>query len=433
MTMIEKSYQEMSREELITQIVLLQQQLDQLNHIDQQRRQAEQRFAASEQRYQALTQNIALGLYRRVGGTGGKLVMVNAALVKMFRYESEDELLEVPITALYWDPSECIPFSAKMFKDRQVIREQLKMKRKDGSPIWVAVTATVIRDKASVYFDGIMEDITERKHIAAEKALQQQQLMQADKMITLGILVSGVAHEINNPNQFIASNVSPLQKSFADALPILDRYYQEHGEFLLGGGKYSRRREQIAQMFANIKTGSQRIKGIVDELRDYAREHPTDINETIHINSVLQSALALLANLLKKSTHKFTVSYGENIPGFKGDYQRIEQVLINLIQNACQALPDQESSLSVVSYFDGDRQEIVVEITDSGVGIAPEDLKHLKDPFFTTKRSQGGTGLGLSISGAIVDKHQGRLEFESDLGKGTCARLSLPALREDSL
>ena len=277
-----------------------------------------------------------------------------------------------------------------------------------------------------------MEDITERKQIEVEKQMRQQQLMQADKMITLGILVSGVAHEINNPNQFIVSNLAPLKRCMDDALPILERYYEDHGDFILGGRRYSHRKQQIPDMFANISKGSARIKNIVTELRDYARAHPTDSAELIHINSVVQSALALLANLIKQSTHHFQIQYVEAIPPMKGDYQRIEQVLINLIQNGCQALQDVEDTLSVRTYYDTDKEQVCVEIVDTGVGISPEDLKHILDPFFTSKRHTGGTGLGLSISSSIVEKHGGQLKFESELGKGTTVLLILPACVEES-
>lgn len=427
-------YEHLSRADLIAELQQLRVKADQFEQSHQKRREAEQRLSDSERRYQTLTQNIALGLYRRIAGTGGKLVMVNTALVRLFRYDSADELLGTPITDLYWDPSECIDFSVKMFKHRQVIRQELKMKRKDGTPIWIAVTATVIHgdDQAPAYFDGIMEDITERKQIEAEKKMRQQQLIQADKMITLGILVSGVAHEINNPNQFISSNLAPLKRCVDDALPILDRYHEEHGDFMMGGRRYSHRRKQIPDMFANIAKGSARIKKTVTELRDYAREQPMDATEVIHINSVVQSALALLANLIKQSTHHFNTQYGEGIPPLKGNYQHIEQVLINLIQNGCQALEDPKDSLSVTTYYDPAQQQICVEITDAGVGIAPEDLKHILDPFFTRKREKGGTGLGLSISSSIVQEHDGDLKFESQPGKGTTVLLSLPAYLEES-
>ncbi len=401
---------------------------NEIQRLQEKLNKTKQQLDTCRREYKTLTQNIALGLYRRTPGPEGKLIMVNDALVQMFDYDSASELIEAPITNLYWTPSECIQFSSKMLANQQVIKQELKMKRRDGSPIWVAVTATVVRDTEGnpECFDGVMEDITDKKKAEEEAALQQKQLMQADKMISLGILVSGIAHEINNPNQFITSHLAPLKKCWKDVLPILDKYHSEMGDFLMAGRKYSVRRDQIDSMFSNMEKGSERIKNIVSELRDYAREQPFAMNETIEINSVVHSALALLGNLIKKSTNQFSVSYGKNIAPIMGDYQRLEQVLINIIQNSCQALPDKERAISVATYGDSEDHHVVVEVTDEGVGISEQDLKHVKDPFYTTKRERGGTGLGLSISNSIVEKHRGELLFSSKVGKGTTVKLMLP-------
>lgn len=418
-----------SIEGLLGDIESLKDEISRLRSIELEHENAERRLRESEERYRLLTSNVPLGLYRRTCGSTGTMKMVNPAFVEMFGYENHDQLMEVPIRDLYWNPAECEEFSEKMFAHGEVIKKQLKMRKKDGSPMWIAVTTKMIWDENGKpqYFDGIMEDITDRKLAEEEAALRQQQLMQADKMITLGILVSGVAHEINNPNQFIASHIAPLEKAWKDAVPVLDKYKAENGDFMLGGVQYSVRREQLPAMFSGVRKGSERIKYIVDELRDYAREHPSDVTEVVHINNVVKSALALLANLIKKSTNHFTVSYGEHMPTVIADYQRIEQVLINLVQNACQALHDKDKAISVRTYFDRRRGAVVVEVEDAGAGIAPDDLKHIKDPFFTTKRDKGGIGLGLSISAAIVAKHQGVLQFESEIGKGTTVAMMIPA------
>ncbi len=388
----------------------------------------EEKLRESERRYQALAHNVPLGIYRRTCGSDGKLIMVNPALVQMFGYDSEEALNQVPVANLYYDPSECELFSSKLFEHEEVIKEQLKMKRLDGSPIWVAVTATVICDDDGkpIYFDGIMEDITEAKLSEDQETLRQQQLIQADKMISLGVLVSGVAHEINNPNQFIVSHIGPLKKIWDDALPILDRYYQENGDFVLGGQKFSLRKKRIPDIFKNVEEGTSRIKHIVDELRDYAREHPTDLSQGVCLNEVVRSALSLLKNLIKKSTDQFFVTYARNMPSFLGDYQRIEQVVINLVQNSCQAMQSGDRKISILTQQDEAHDSITVQINDTGGGISTENLARIADPFFTTRRTSGGTGLGLSISQTIVSRHGGSLEFESELGRGTTTKLHLP-------
>jgi two-component system, NtrC family, sensor kinase len=420
-----------SLEVLRTRIADLEKALKSASEADRKRAEAEERLRQSERRYEAMAENLPLGIYRRTCGPEGKLVMVNQALVKMFGYDTAAELLHLPMAKLYYYPDEREAFSRKLFSHREVIREELKMKKRDETAIWVAVTARIIcdNDGEPAFFDGIMEDITKRKEAEQVASLRQQQLLQADKMASLGILVSGVAHEINNPAQFIVSHIAPLKKVWEDVVPILDRYAEENGDFLLAGQSYWVRKGRVPDMFKNILEGTDRIKNIVNELRDYAKEHPANLKDLVDINAVLRSALSLLKNLIKKSTTQFFVSYGKDLPPLVGDYQRIEQVIINLIQNACQALEGDESKIAVTTYFDKTEETLVLQVDDTGCGILTENMGRLTDPFFTTKRSAGGTGLGLSISQTIVFEHGGELRFESEAGQGTTARMVLPPVR----
>ena len=269
-------------------------------------------------------------------------------------------------------------------------------------------------------------DITERKRAEQEAQLRQQQLVHADKMVSLGILVSGVAHEINNPNQFIMTHVIPLKKMWQDAEKILEKYYQENGDFMMGGREYSIRRKQIPEMFESITEGSKRIKIIVDELRNYAREHPSEINESVDCNDVVKAAVSLLTGQIKKATGNFSVTYTKNLPRIKGNHQKLEQVVINLLQNACQSLDSPEKAVRAQTKIDKKGQNVIIEIQDEGSGISPDNMAHIQDPFFTTKRETGGTGLGLSISSGIIEEHNGKLKFESDENRGTKVLLVLP-------
>jgi polar amino acid transport system substrate-binding protein len=121
------------------------------------------------------------------------------------------------------------------------------------------------------------------------------------------------------------------------------------------------------------------------------------------------------------------------LPTIRGNAQRIEQVVINLILNACQAFDDPEKGIALATRYDHDKGLVICTCRDEGEGIAPEHLPRLTDPFFTTKREQGGTGLGLSVSATIVQQHGGTLEFNSSPGQGTTATLSLPVDRKDNV
>jgi polar amino acid transport system substrate-binding protein len=210
--------------------------------------------------------------------------------------------------------------------------------------------------------------------------------------------------------------------------PILDRYYDDNGDFTLAGLKYSKARQRVPQLFENILEGSTRIKNIVKDLKDYARHDSTDLDQPVYLNSVLKHSLNLLANQVKKATDNFAVHYDHGRPTVRGNFQKVEQVIINLIQNSCEALPDKTCAITLTTRMNTDDGVAVFIVNDEGSGIAQEDLPHITDPFFTTKRDIGGTGLGLSVSHKIVREHNGSLEFQSRPGRGTRAVLTLPLM-----
>jgi len=257
-----------------------------------------------------------------------------------------------------------------------------------------------------------------------ELQLHQQQLIQADKMTSLGILVSGVAHEINNPAGLLLLNLPVLSEAHEDIREILEDHYREHGDFPFGGLSYSRMRDEIPAMLEEMGDGAKRIKRIVDDLKDFARQRDPDLSEMVDLNDVVETSIRLVDASIRKATCRFEVEYTRALPQIRGDAQRIEQVVINLILNACQALEDTSKAISLKT-----RQQagwVMLEVSDEGRGIDPDNLARLTDPFFTTKREDGGTGLGLSVSAGIVQEHGGSLDFDSNPGKGTRATLSLP-------
>ncbi|MCZ6646473.1 MAG: PAS domain S-box protein [SAR324 cluster bacterium] len=273
---------------------------------------------------------------------------------------------------------------------------------------------------------GWSEDITGRKKTEEQMKRQQLQLIHADKMASLGVLVAGVAHEINNPNTSIMLNVPLLQRIWDEAVPILEEYASRKGQFYLANIPFERAREEIPRLLAGIAGGSERVKQIVENLRNFGRLNESRELYEININEVVEYAVDLLESQIGKYTDCFTVQYGNNIPRFHGDFQEIEQVVINLINNACQSIPERQRGVSVSTKYNNGH--VIVTVTDEGVGIPEENLNRIMDPFFTTKADDGGTGLGLSVSFGIVKEHGGMLEFSSHLGKGTKATILLPAV-----
>ncbi len=267
-------------------------------------------------------------------------------------------------------------------------------------------------------------EVAERERAMEQLKKHQQQLIQADKMSSLGVLVSGVAHEINNPNALVLLNLPQLQRAWTDIAPLLENHYGLQGDFSVGRIPYSQMRDDIPDMLQEMYDSSSRIKHIVENLRNFSQRNDTPPMTGINLNLVAESAIQLLANPIKKATAHFRLELVKELPRVKGNQQRLEQIVINLLINACQALENPSQALTLRSDFSA--TEVWLEVEDCGCGIKPEFLSQLSDPFFTTRREAGGTGLGLSISSTIAKEHDGRLEFNSEPGLGTRARLILP-------
>lgn len=295
-----------------------------------------------------------------------------------------------------------------------------------GDEVPVLLSAAEVRD-ASGALEGVVcvaRDLRPQKAAEAEAARQQEHLIQADKLISLGILTSGIAHEINNPCALITLSAPLVQRAWGDAVPILDRFRDEQGEFVLAGLPYDEARLELPKLCMGIIDAARRIETIVGDLKDFARTSQPGSFALVDLGDVVEAALALVRPQVRRATERLEL---ELVPGLLvlGNKQRLEQVVVNLVQNACQSLPSPERPVAIRTRREGDA--VVVEVEDEGVGIAAADLKHICDPFFTTRREQGGTGLGLSVSAGIAEEHGGELRFESVLGRGTRARLVLPA------
>lgn len=277
----------------------------------------------------------------------------------------------------------------------------------------------------SFYIVWHTAQVEKKKKAAEERArMQQEQLFQAAKLASVGELVSGVAHEINNPITSIMLNAPIVEKIWKQAGPILDEHCKTHGDFLVGRMSYSRLSERMPTLLADIVDGATRVKNIVRDLKDFARETPPDMSDNVDANQVVKKSAALVANLIKKATDNFNVNYRDDLPLFKGNTQRIEQVVVNLLVNACHAIPEKIRALDVATEYES--EWVIIEIRDQGVGMSKDTIRKIRDPFFTTKREQGGTGLGLAISDRIVRDHGGRMEFESEPGLGTTVRVFFP-------
>lgn len=395
------------------------------------RKNAEQALRMSEQRYRHLLDSVTDYIYS-VQVSKGKAIKTEhgVACVNVTGYSSDEYNANPELwfkMVFEEDRKELIKILNKTLKGEPVQPFEHRILHKDGSTRWVRNTIVQRNDAAGnlIAYDGLISDITDRKRAEAIAESQKNQLMQAEKMVSLGILISGVAHEINNPNNFIMLNGRMLQKIWKDIEPILDEYSQKNHSLMLAGLSYPDEKEQIQRLLQSVQDGGKRIQKIVTSLKDFARLDTGGMRKGIKISEVINQSVIIVHNLIKHSTDRFVLEIDSDIPSIQGNFQKLEQVLINLITNSCQALQDRSKLLKIQAFREESKKQIHIKVIDEGKGISEEDMKYVFDPFFTTKRESGGTGLGLSISYAIIKDHQGELYFER-IREQTIAHITLP-------
>ncbi len=262
-----------------------------------------------------------------------------------------------------------------------------------------------------------------------EKARLRDQAARSAHLAALGELAAGVAHEINNPTGTILLDMPMLKDALDDLIPLLEKNCDVLQGEKIGGLPFDRFCQEAPLVIDEIYAGAERIKRIVEELKDFSKPTTGELI-SVDLNEVVSKAVSLVRNAIRNATDNFRENYAAAPLLFTGNPQRMEQVMVNLLINACHALPDKNSGISVETSLCEDRPCVQVVVRDEGVGIKPEIFKQITDPFFTTRRDTGGTGLGLSVSSRIVDEHKGALLFDSEPGAGTVVTVELPVSKK---
>lgn len=301
---------------------------------------------------------------------------------------------------------------------------------KDRKKLVVAIKCRPITFHFGTLLYCCFRDISDRLRLEQEAKLMETKLIHTNKMTSLGTLVSSVAHEINNPNNFIMLNSSLLKEAWADVVRILEDYAGERGDLKVAGLPFGEMKDAVGRLISGVMDGSRRIDAIVTGLKQFSQPQKTS-KGSIDVNTVVQMAASMLSSQIKKYTNRFDLDLDETIPKVWGNTQQLEQVVINLVLNALHALPGRECSVRVVSCFEKETGAVMIRVEDEGTGISSEVLARIKEPFFSTKVDSGGTGLGVYISHSIIKGHNGSLVFQSKEGQGTTAIISLPAAVED--
>lgn len=269
----------------------------------------------------------------------------------------------------------------------------------------------------------------EQQALIARLEEAHNQLLQSEKMASIGQLAAGVAHEINNPIGFVASNLSTMQQYAQTVVALVDGLAAlaplEAGG-LLEEHEWEYLREDMPALLDESGDGIRRVKQIVQDLKDFSHVDERAW-QYADLHKGLDSTLNIVANEVKYVAD-VERQYGE-LPEVECHASQLNQVFMNVLVNAAHAIKGGPRGRIVVRTSQPDADHVLIEFRDNGSGIAPQHLPRIFDPFFTTKPVGSGTGLGLSLSWGIVRDHGGRIDVESQVGEGTTFRIVLPVQR----
>jgi signal transduction histidine kinase len=259
---------------------------------------------------------------------------------------------------------------------------------------------------------------------------RQRQLVQTEKQASLGQLVAGIAHEINNPIQFIYGNMAILSEAFADVLPLLDAESAARPDLRIARLDYPFFRKQVPILLSDMANGAARIGAIVRDLKTFARRDEGVLDESVDLNEAVQASLRLLHDVVRSL--RVEEDLDPNLPKLRGNLTQLEQVVVNTVQNAAEAVGRGTPGglIRVRTRAEQGGRRVRLSVQDNGGGIPPEVRDRIFDPFFTTKARTGGTGLGLAITFGIIQQHRGEIEVQTELGAGTEFHFVLPVDRK---
>ena len=375
----------------------------------------------SQEKFESLANNLNVGVYRNTAGPNGKFFEANPAIVKMFGFDNREEFLKVRVSDLYKNPNERKEYNRKILKDATIKNEELQLLKKDGTSFIGSISAVVVKDERGEveYYDGIIEDITERKR--AEEALRKNEetLVRSKKMESLGLLAGGVAHDLNN----ILSGIVSYPELILLDLP---------------------EDSKLRKPLETIQESGHRAAAVVQDLLTVARgvattKEPLNLNDLIgdYLNSPefkkleqFHPAVTVRANL---NSDLFNIS---------GSYVHIRKSVMNLVSNASEAI-DGSGNVTISTmnryvdrplrgYADVNTGEYaILSVSDDGSGISSDALERIFEPFYTKKAmGRSGTGLGLAVVWNVVQDHKGYIDVTTD-ENGTTIELYFSITRDE--
>lgn len=377
-------------------------------------------LAESEKRFRALAESTTAQI---LIATMDRFLYANKAALEHYGL-SWEELSRTPPSKLLLDESDDAE-SCAAWGEEQAARGGGRFRTEhsevgaDGAVRWYETHVALLEIDGERAWISTALDITELKRA-------QNEMYRADKMAALGQIVAGVAHELQNPNNFITLNL-PIVRRYLDAIaPLLARAWAEEPGLRILGMDREVFLEDFGKLIDNLELGSRRITSIVSDLRSYVRSDE-EARRAAPIGPVVERAMTLVGKQVRKLVRRLDVDVAPGLPEVVMSPGRIEQVLINLLLNAGQAADKEDSFVRLTARpARAEPGWVELAVEDNGAGIARDQRERIFEPFYTTKGREQGTGLGLSISQRIVEEHGGRLGVESTPGEGSRFTVLLP-------
>ena len=361
----------------------------------------------------------------------GRFVYVNPSLLALLGHEKPEALLGQPAVLLAVpEEREPMAHNQRQLEEQPTTQPAVERRwvRRDGSTVDVEITTLPVVFDGQPAVAGVARDLGARRQLAAK-------MMQMDRMIAVGTMAAGVGHEINNPLCYVLGNLGFL----AEQLPRLFAELKPGSAGAPEGARSTRATPpplhddatwvaELEGALREAQEGAERVRTIVRDLKTFARSDQ-EVRAPVHVEGVLASAINMAWTEIRHRAR--LVQEISPTPPVMANESRLGQVFLNLLVNAAQAIPEDRSDDHCIRVRTSLRaSQVAIEVHDTGAGIAPEHLARIFDPFFTTKPMGQGTGLGLSICQGLVQAMGGEIEVESQLGRGSCFRVLLPAALE---
>ena len=360
-------------------------------------------------------EGVFIGILMPAEGGRVRTIAANPHLKAILGFDANapDDLASPFLPERFFDRQAAVTFSDRLATDGAVTDYPLRLRKTDDTPVWVEVTARASsaagEPAGALYVEALVRDVSERRRIDDQARDLYQHLLQAEKMAALGQTVSGVAHELNNPLATILSWAERLKEQALD--------------------------DTTHRGVTVIFDEAERAARIVRNLLTFARKRQST-RAMVDVNAIVERTLALRADEHRQSNIAVVTALSSGLPQVFADSHQIQQVLLNLVINAEQAMLSTGSggSLVIRSWHDAERDAVAVEVHDDGPGIPVDVQSKIFDPFFTTKEVGKGTGLGLTVAYAIAEEHGGRIRVQSPVMKtetagahGSSFTIELPA------